>query len=297
MKRKNLLWMFFVGVALVGVTVFQVINASTRAPAERAGSESRLEAGHVAAEGRVTAYPGAEVIVSAERVGRLVKLQVEEGRRVAKGELLAELDSDELQAGLAEARARIAEAEAEVRLGEITLKRREDLVRQEVIARHDRDQSERDLDVSRARLETARAEAARYEVLIEKTRIVSPIAGTVVARHVDAGETVEVGDPVVTVANLKRLRVEAEADESDAGAVAVGRPVLITADGFPDRVWKGRVEEIADAVTPRKLKPQDPSRPSDTRTLTVKVALEEKTPLKLGATVEIKIDTAAAREP
>jgi hypothetical protein len=49
------------------------------------------------------------------------------------------------------------------------------------------------------------------------------------------------------------------------------------------------VEEVADAVTLRRLKPQDPSRPTDTRILAVKVAFSEPTPLKLGTTVELKI--------
>ena len=52
------------------------------------------------------------------------------------------------------------------------------------------------------------------------------------------------------------------------------------------------MEEIADSVTLRKLKPQDPSRPTDTRILSVKIAFAEKTPLKLGTTVELRIQPA-----
>ena len=119
------------------------------------------------------------------------------------------------------------------------------------------------------------------------------LSGTVTARHVDAGETVETGDAVVTVADLQRLRVDAEADEADAGALAVGAPVAITADGYPGKTWNGRVEEVADSVTLRRLKPQDPSRPTDTRLLAVKVAFDEPSPLRLGTTVELKIRAAA----
>jgi HlyD family secretion protein len=69
----------------------------------------------------------------------------------------------------------------------------------------------------------------------------------------------------------------------------VGAPVAITADGFPGRSFRGRIEEVADSVTLRKLKPQDPGRPTDTRIVAVKVAFSEPTPLKLGTTVELKI--------
>jgi multidrug resistance efflux pump len=120
-------------------------------------------------------------------------------------------------------------------------------------------------------------------------RIVSPIDGTVTARSVDPGETVEPGDPVASVADLRRLRVDGEADEADAGALAVGAAVEISADGFPGQAWAGRIEEVADSVTLRALKPQDPGRPTDTRILAVKVALSEPTPLRLGTTVELKI--------
>jgi RND family efflux transporter MFP subunit len=249
----------------------------------------------VAADGRVVTYPGGEVIVGAERAGRVVRLLVDEGRVVGKGELLAELESDALRAALREARAQVAEAEAEVRLAELTLRRREDLVRQQVVAAHDLDQARRDIEIARARVDTARAAVARDEAELRETRIVAPIAGTVTGRHIQPGEMVDEGRKVVTLADLGRLRIEAEADEADAAALALGAPVQIRADGFPGRTWSGRVEEIPQSVTLRRLKPQDPGRPTDTRVLAVKVAFSEPTPLKLGTTVELKIAATPAR--
>ena len=97
------------------------------------------------------------------------------------------------------------------------------------------------------------------------------------------------------IADLRRLRVEGEADEADAGALAIGAEVEVSADGFPGQAWAGRIEEVADSVTLRALKPQDPARPTDTRILAVKVALSEATPLRLGTTVELgpKVTTKA----
>jgi RND family efflux transporter MFP subunit len=237
----------------------------------------------------VVAYPGAEVKVGAERGGRLVRVLVEEGRAVRRGELLAELDSDELQAALAEARARVTETDAETRLAEANLARRRQLHEEKILALSDLDQATRDVETTRARAQTARATVARYEAQLAKSRIVAPIAGTLIARRVDAGQMVEAGDSAFTVADLLRLRVEGEAHEADAGAVKLGAPVTITADGYPGRSWRGRVEEIPDAVTLRRLKPQDPSRPTDARVLAVKVAFTEPTPLKLGTTVDLRI--------
>jgi hypothetical protein len=92
----------------------------------------------------------------------------------------------------------------------------------------------------------------------------------------------------VTVSDLSRARIEAEVDEYDTGRVALGRPVVIRAEGFAQS-WHGKVEEIPDAVTSRRIKPQDPGRPSDTRVLLVKVAPDAPLPVKLGQRVEIEI--------
>jgi RND family efflux transporter MFP subunit len=249
----------------------------------------------VAADGRVVTYPGGEVVVGAERAGRVVRLLVDEGRVVGKGELLAELEADALRAALREAQAQVVEADAEARLAELTLHRREDLAREKIVAAHDLDQARRDLEIARARVDTARAAVARDEAQLRETRIVAPIAGTVTARHVQPGEMLEIGRKVVTLADLRRLRIEAEADEADAAALTLGAPVQIRADGFPGRTWSGRVEEIPESVTLRRLKPQDPGRPTDTRVLSVKVAFAEPTPLKLGTTVELKIAATSGR--
>jgi multidrug resistance efflux pump len=136
---------------------------------------------------------------------------------------------------------------------------------------------------------------ARDEALLRKTRILAPISGTVVGRHAQAGETLESGQRVFTLADLTRLRIEAEADEADADALGVAASAAITCEAFPGRAWRGRVEEVPRSVTLRRLKPQDPGRPTDTRILAVKVAFAEPTPLKLGATVELKIEAPRGR--
>jgi len=293
MKTRSIGITALIGLGMAAATVLQARSAAVTATAPRVEAAAGAAGRDVAAEGRVVTYPGGEVRVSAERGGRLVRLLVQEGDTVREGQLLAEIESGELRAALAEARGRVSEAESEVRLAELSQKRRRQLLEERIVSAHDADEADRDLDRARARRETARAEAERYQAQLRKSRIAAPLSGTVTARQADAGETVETGDAVVTVADLERLRVDAEADEADAGALAVGAAVAITADGYPGKAWKGRVEEVADSVTLRRLKPQDPSRPTDTRILAVKVAFAEPSPLRLGTTVELKIRAAA----
>jgi RND family efflux transporter MFP subunit len=290
MRTRSIVWTALAGVGLLGATALQAvgptghIGASGDAAAAAATAPRR-----VAAEGRVVTYPGAEVRVGSDRAGRIVAVRVVEGATVRKGDVLAVLESDELAASVAAAAARFAETEAEVRLAELTRDRKRALAAEGIAAPQDLDQAERDLEIARARRATAASETSRLQAQLRKTRIVAPIDGTVTARAVDPGETVESGDPVATIADLRRLRVEGEADEADADALRVGAEVEVSADGYPGQSWAGRIEEVADSVTLRALKPQDPGRPTDTRILAVKVALTETTPLRLGTTVELKI--------
>ncbi|HEV7498407.1 MAG TPA: efflux RND transporter periplasmic adaptor subunit, partial [Vicinamibacteria bacterium] len=250
MKKLTLTLSVLVGAAALTAGALQARGPARAGSAPAAGAGAALMSpALVAADGRVVTYPGGEVIVGAERAGRVLRLLVDEGRVVHKGELLAELQSDALQASLREAQAQAVEADAEARLAELTLRRREDLARERVVSANDLDQAQRDLEIARARVDTARASVARDEAQLRETRIVAPIAGTVTARHVQPGEMVEVGRQVVTLADLSRLRIEAEADEADAAALAVGAAVQIRADGFPGRTWRGRVEEIPKSVT------------------------------------------------
>jgi RND family efflux transporter MFP subunit len=287
MTTRRLAVLGLAGTVLVGATVLQARSLARPERPMRPAAAPLVAS--VAAEGRVVAYPGAEVTLGAERPGRLVRVTVTEGDAVRRGQLLAEIESEEVAAALAEARARLVEVEAELKLAETNRERRERLRADGVISAQDDDQAARDLDTAAARRETARAAIARYQAQLRKSRILAPFDGTVIARRVDAGQTVEPGQAAFTIADLARLRIEGEAHEADADAVRLGAPVTITTDGYPGREWRGRVEEIPDSVTLRRLKPQDPSRPTDTRVLAVKVAFAQPVPLKLGTTVDLKI--------
>jgi RND family efflux transporter MFP subunit len=299
--KKSMLPVF--GLLLTLAVIFQIrgqgtsslpfldqLGAAPVAAETKAVPTVQASADRVVAEGRMVAYPGAEVEVAADLSGTLVRFLVKEQDEVRKGQLLAELKADDLRAELAEARARIGEAEADIRFADVDAARADRLLAEKVGTLETVDRARRNREAAYARRETARASVDRLEAVLAKTRIVAPISGVVVTRFADAGERLEAGMPLVTIANLKKTRVEAEVDEFDAGRVELGAAVQVTAEGFLGQSWKGTVEEIPDAVLPRRLKPNDPGRPSDTRVLLVKVALAEPTPLKLGQRVEIAID-------
>ena len=276
-----------VGAALLAGTVIQArpqgADPATGGPASR----DRLTG--VAAEGRVVAYPGAEVTVGADAIGRLLRVSVEEGDIVSKGQVLAEIDASDLLASRDEAKARLEEAVAERHLAQLNADRKSRLFGEGILPAFDRDAAARDVEITEARIETARASIRRLDATIAKTRLLAPIGGAVTSRMVNAGQMVDRGDPAFVIADLNRLRIEGEAHEADADRVTIGAEVEIRADGFPRQSFRGRVEEIPGSVTLRRIKPQDPARPTDVRVLALKVAFEGRNPLKLGATVDLVV--------
>jgi HlyD family secretion protein len=275
------------GVLILTATVVQVRANRPRTPL--APLTNAVEKQRVVAEGRVVTYPGAEVTVGSDVAGTIERLNVDEKENVRKGQVIAVVKADDTRAALAVARARVGEADADIRLFELEVERAKNLWQQDVGSKQAWEKAERDLDAARARRGSSSAEVQRLAALVEKTIITAPIDGVVITRSVHAGETVEAGDAIVTIANLGKRRVEAEIDEFDAARMHLGAPVRVTAEGY-DRTWKATIEEIPDSVVNRRLNPQDPSKPIDTRVLLVKVAFTEATPLKLGQRVEVSIE-------
>ena len=275
------------GILLLGATVVQV-NATRRKPAPPRVDQV-APTPRVVAEGRVVAYPGAEVTVGTDVAGTIARLTADEKAHVRRGQTIATIEADDTRAALGVARARVGEADADIRLFQSEVARAQNLWQVDIGSKQAWEKADRDLDAARARRASASAEVSRLEALVAKTVLTAPIDGVVITRHVHAGETVATGDAIVTIADLAKTRIEAEIDEFDVARVKLGAVVKIAAEGF-DREWRGTIEEIPDSVVNRRIKPQDPSKPIDTRVLLVKIAFAEPTPLKLGQRVEVKIE-------
>jgi HlyD family secretion protein len=279
------------GIVFVIITVVQVKamrSSRVAEPPHRAAGASKLSA-----EGRVVAYPGFEVTVGSDVAGTIERVPVKERDSVRKGDVLAVIRADDTRAALAEAKAKVGEADADIRLYELESERWHRLFAQDVGSKQAWEKSERDLDAARARRASSQAEVHRLEATLAKTVITSPIDGAVITRSVDPGQAIGSNAAIATVADLGKTRIEAEVDEFDAGRVAPGSAAVVTAEGYDQR-WRAHVEEVPDAVVYRRLKPQDTSKPTDTRVLLVKIALDEATPLKLGQRVEVSVATSSS---
>src|SRR5262249_52797205 len=176
MAEKNLwtrlLWPAL-GLAFLVLTLVQA-RASTAgrraSTAEPPTAATTRPVPAAAAEGRVVAYPGAEVSVGTHLAGTLVSLPVLEKQSVRQAQLLAERRADDHRAELSEAKARVAESEADIKLAEFDVERARSLFEKAVGSRQALDKAERDVDTAKARRETAAAAVRRLEAVLAKTR-------------------------------------------------------------------------------------------------------------------------------
>jgi HlyD family secretion protein len=290
-RLKSQVATLVLGTLLLGVAVheYRQIEAGEAIDSAQAKTVQATPPRHnVLAEGRVAVPAGAEITLGSELSGKLLRLGVAEQDLVKAGDVLAEIDVKEQQAALNEAWARVKEAGTDVDYASRERQRSEQLFRSNVVAEAALDRSVHDSSSAERRRASLLAGAARISTTIAKSKIVAPIDGTVTQRFVDPGEMLSAGAPIVTLTDLRRLRVEAEVGEFDAARVRLGAEATLRAEGY-ERRWHGKVVEIPDRVVPRSLKPLDPSRPVDTRVLLVKIDLSEPLSLKLGQRVEVEI--------
>jgi RND family efflux transporter MFP subunit len=230
----------------VAVLVLGCASRADRAPAEPgAAPGASVEAVRVEpadgplplrTSGRLA--PKAEVPLGFTIGGVVDRVLVDEGERVAAGQTLARLDPSEIDA-------RVAEAESGFEKARRDLGRARQLHRDSVATLEEVQNAETAVAVAEARLESARFNRRHAAVT-------APGAGRIHRRHVEAGEQVAAGQPVVTVGMSGRgwvVRVGLAA--RDVVALTRGDSAHVRFDAWPDRRYRGTVTEIADAASRR----------------------------------------------
>lgn len=220
----------------------------------------------VTASGRIE--PKAAVDVGAQVSGQLRRLLVQPGDRVRAGQLLAEIDAEVqaaqvegLQAELARLAAERTELQAQLGFAERQAGRRGSLVGRSA-SQETLEESERDRDVLRARVEAldatirrSRAELRAEEAQLARSRITSPMDGTVVAVEAREGQTLNANydTPVLLrIADLSTMTVRSDVSEADVVQLTPGMPVWFTTPGFPDRRFRAALRQVLPAPPVRK---------------------------------------------
>lgn len=145
------------------------------------------------------------------------------------------------------------------------------------------------LSLRQAVVQSAQANVKLIQTLLDKTSILAPISGQVLERYHNAGEVITPEIPILSIARLDKLRINAEVDETDIGLIHIGDPTIISLSGNADRSYQGKVSEIADYVGRRQFTPGNPAVNLGMKVVQVKIEPAEPIPMKLGMTVDIKI--------
>jgi RND family efflux transporter MFP subunit len=209
--------------------------------------------------------------------GKIMERKVDVGTQVKKGQLIARLDAADANLNATAAMADVRAAEASHALALAELERQRQLFARKFISASALDIREAQLKTSAARLAQVKAQANVTGNQTQYTNLSADRDGVVTMIHAEPGQVVQAGETVVQIANLKETEVLVAVPESRMAEVKVGTQVAIKMWASPDKVYAGRVREIA------------PAAETATRAFNVRVSVTDADDkVKLGMTAGVK---------
>ncbi len=254
------------GVAVVAVVAAVVANRKGKGIRVRTANVERRDLTQlVTANGTVQAKTKVEL--SANIMGQVTALNVQEGDPVKKGDLLAVIDQARYAAAVNSAKSNLQALEAELtRSREAEAQAKRDLVRadqqfrDQILAEADRERARSTYDQAVAstqraqrQVEQARADVASAADALDKTEIRAPMDGTVTRRNIEKGEVIVTGtmnNPgtvLMTISDMSTIEAVLEVDQTDMPQLHVGQHAAVRIDAFPDQSFPGEVSEIGSS--------------------------------------------------
>lgn len=236
--------------------------------------------------------PEKEIKISANVSAEIIGLYVKEGDIVKKGDLLVELDRTRYEAAAEHAKSNLKSAKASFKKAKSEYKRITDLFKQNLVSLAEKETSEANIMLAESNVDKAKASLKQSLDDLSKTKISSPMDGTVSKLNKESGE-IALGstfqaDVIMIVADLSKMEVLAEVDENDVVLVAIGDETKIEVDAIPDTTFMGIVSEIAHTATTRGRGTQE-----EVTNFEIKIAVTDKV-VKLrpgmSSTVDIQTD-------
>jgi membrane fusion protein (multidrug efflux system) len=240
---------------------------------------------------RELALPGSvqavsQATVRAKLSAEVRRVLVREGDRVTAGQTLAEFDTAQLQAQLAERNATYESAKAQLATTERTRQANAQLVKQNFISQNAFDTADSAYQAQLAAVAAARAQLEQTQLLLADAVVRAPISGTVAKRNVQPGEKVGFDAPLLSIVDLSELEVQAQVPVSDVARLRKGMLAQVEIEGLPGRGFAGRLERI------------NPSTEPGTRTINIYVSLpNEEALLRAGMFARVFVVTADAEVP
>ena len=196
-----------------------------------------------------TLAPVNQATVKAKVSGDVKQVNVREGESVRAGQVLARIDTADLEAKLIERQGALESARAQMALAEKTRATNVKLLNEKFISQNAFDSSQSGYDVAKGSVKSAEAQVRLAENALKDALVVAPIDGVVHKRHVQPGEKVAFDAPIVTVVDLADLELQALVPAIDIPGLAAGMPVELAVDGFGERA---RDQDLRGAPQPRR---------------------------------------------
>jgi len=240
--------------------------------------------------GQTLALPGSlqgvqQATLAARSAGYVKRWTKDIGSHVEKGELLAEIESPEVDQQLSQAQAARQQTAASLALAQSTVARWEALRRKDVVSQQELDERRSSASQAAANLAAADANVQRLRQLQGFTRVTAPFAGVITRRNVDVGDLIDSsGRTLFVLTQMDPLRVYVNVPQSYAQLVRPGQQVVVTQAELRGRSFPGTVARTAASID------------ATTRTMQVEIALANKDGTLLpGAYVQVELPLASAK--
>jgi RND family efflux transporter MFP subunit len=208
--------------------------------------------------------PWIEAPIYARANGYLKRRFVDIGSHVEEGQLLAAIDTPELNQELERARAQLAQAEAALGLSKITAQRWAGLLKTASVSEQENAEKQADFKLKTATTESARAEVRRLEKLQAFSRVTAPFSGTITVRNIDSGDLIVAGGgkELFHLAQTRKLRVFVQVPQAMARSIRSGETAEMTVPELPGRSFTAIVIRTAGVLA------------ADSRTLLVELEVD-----------------------
>jgi len=197
-----------------------------------------------------TLQPLNQAMVKAKVSGDVRQITVREGETVQAGQVLARIDTADLEAKLAASIGAMESAKAQLALATKTRATNQALLKQNFISQNAFDNSESSYSVSQGTVKSAEAQVQLARNALRDAVAISPLNGIVAKRHVQPGEKVAFDSPLVTIVDLKSLELQAMVPAADVPELTIGMKVELTIDGFGEERFAGKIQRINPSTEP-----------------------------------------------
>jgi len=247
-KRRIRPWMWWVGGIALVIALFVVwgmLNKPKPSYEFQPVGHGRLTL-TVSATG--TLAPRVSVDVGAEVSGRIDDLYVDFNDHVVKGQKLAQINTDQIQAQLDQTRATLMQQQATLAQTEAKSKRYAALIRAHDVSQQDFDTAKADYQRAQGGVALAAAQVQQYETQLQKATIYAPIDGVVLDRKVSKGQTVvaSFSTPVLftLASDLTQMELDVDIDEADVGTVKAGQTAQFTVGAYADKKFDAKLIQV-----------------------------------------------------